>query len=112
MSTPITVILTPAQVAERWQVNERTVRRMCASGRLPGLRLSGKLLRLRLSDVEEFENQRGRSSALAEASPSSGQDQTGSEILTRARLRALRRQFTLETRPKGTTVDAIWSARS
>lgn len=47
--------LTPRQVAERWQCSERKVRYMVEHGVLPAFNLDGKLLRLRLADVEEFE---------------------------------------------------------
>jgi excisionase family DNA binding protein len=51
----VTNVLTPAQVANRWQVSERHVRNMVARGELPGVRLGGKLLRIRLADVEAIE---------------------------------------------------------
>jgi excisionase family DNA binding protein len=58
--------LTPRQVAERWQCSERKVRYMVESGALPGFNLDGKLLRLRLEDVEAFECRTGGSRDLME----------------------------------------------
>jgi excisionase family DNA binding protein len=42
---PDGVLLTVHQVAENWQVSERTVRRMIADGRLPIIRL-GRAVRI------------------------------------------------------------------
>jgi excisionase family DNA binding protein len=42
-------------VSERWQVDERTVRRLVARGELPAVRFGPKTLRVRCSDVLAFE---------------------------------------------------------
>lgn len=63
--------LTPAEVAERWQCSERKVYYMIQRGALPAFNLDGKLLRLRLKDVEEFEC-RGGSQDLEASSASPG----------------------------------------
>ena len=47
-------LLTISQVADRWQVSERTVRRWIADGLLPAVRF-GRLVRLRDADVRAFE---------------------------------------------------------
>lgn len=57
----MTRALTPAQVAEMWQCSESHIRKMIARGELPAFRLAGKLLRIRLDDVEAFECQNGGS---------------------------------------------------
>ena len=54
-------LLTPAQVAERLQVTERTVYEWLRDGRLVGLKL-GRLWRIRSEDLEAFlERSRTRS---------------------------------------------------
>lgn len=47
--------LTPADLAERWQISPRTIRGMLADGELPAMRIGGKLWRIRLDDVEAYE---------------------------------------------------------
>jgi excisionase family DNA binding protein len=51
MTRPLTV----EQVAERWQVHPRTVRTLIADGHLRHWRLGGKLIRISLEAVEEYE---------------------------------------------------------
>ena len=97
--------LTPRQVAERWQCSERKVRYMVERGVLPAFNLDGKLLRLRLADVEEFEC-RGGSQDLTENVASPGMDQTVSgdvidlEQATRKRRPASPRLDTLSLRDR------------
>ena len=64
-------VFTPATLAERWACSERKVRLMIDSGALPAFRLDGKLLRIRMADVEAFECQSGGSqdSVVNSASP-------------------------------------------
>lgn len=63
--------LTPRDLAARWQCSERHVRNLIASGELPAFRLGGKLLRIRMEDVEAFERQSaGDSSYRHDAEPS------------------------------------------
>lgn len=50
----MTAHLTVPQVAERWRCSPRYIWSLTASGALPTLRL-GRLVRLRLSDVEAYE---------------------------------------------------------
>ena len=96
--------LTPRQVAERWQCSERKVRYMVERGVLPAFNLDGKLLRLRLADVEEFEC--GGSPGLRENVASPGMDQTVSgdvidlEQATRKRRPASPRLDTLSLRDR------------
>lgn len=68
--------MTPRQVAERWQCSERKVRYMVERGVLPAFNLDGKLLRLRLADVEEFECRTGGSQDSKENAASHGSMQT------------------------------------
>ena len=51
------LVMTPEQVAIRWQCSPSHVRREIAAARLPAFRLGGKLLRIKLSDVEAYECQ-------------------------------------------------------
>ncbi len=46
-------LLTPAQVAERLQITERTVYEWIRGGRLPALKL-GRLWRIRQDELEAF----------------------------------------------------------
>ena len=45
--------LTIGQVAEQWQVGQRTVRRWIAEGNLPAYRVGG-LVRVRRGDLDNF----------------------------------------------------------
>lgn len=47
-------LLTPKQVAALLQLHPVTVRRFINEGRLPAVRLGGKWLRIRQSDVRSF----------------------------------------------------------
>lgn len=97
--------LTPMQVADRWQCSERKIYYMVASGALPAFNLAGKLLRLRLEDVEEFERC-GGSRGLTEnaASPGTTQEASGDVIdleqATRKRRPASPRLDTLSLRDR------------
>lgn len=51
-------LLTVAEVAERWGVEEKFVRGRVASGELAVVQLSRRCVRVRLGDVEEFEEAR------------------------------------------------------
>lgn len=48
-------IMTPEDVAERWQCSAQQVRKLLGAGALSGFRLGGKLWRVRIEDVEAFE---------------------------------------------------------
>lgn len=63
------LVMTPEQVAARWECSPSTVRREVATGRLPAFRLGGKLLRIKLSDVEQYECQNSSSNDFAEDGP-------------------------------------------
>ena len=52
--------LLPKDVAKRWGCSDRTVRNMIRDGRLPGIRIGEKLLRVRLKDVEDYEREHGK----------------------------------------------------
>lgn len=64
-------VLLPKDVAQRWGCSDRTVRNMVNDGRLPGLRIGGKLLRIRVEDVEEYERdaERGEVPAAPSSDP-------------------------------------------
>ena len=94
--------LTPRMVAERWGCSEQHVRNLVRDDKLPFFRAGGKLLRFRLSDVEQYERSQsengGSHSSGESAAPSSGETANGDrahhELLTRARLDNLRKRFT------------------
>lgn len=91
--------MTPRQVAERWQCSERKVYAMVASGALPGFNLDGKLLRLRLEDVEAFEC--GGSPGLKANAALPGTDQTVSgDVIDLA-------QATRKRRPASPRLDTL-----
>lgn len=71
-------VFTPSKLAERWECSERHVRNLISSGELPSFRLGGKLLRIRIEDVERFECQSGASPDYAENSASLGTTATES----------------------------------
>jgi excisionase family DNA binding protein len=54
----MTGYLTVTEVAERFGVSMRSVQRWIERSELPAVRLPGGLLRVRLADVEAFEDQR------------------------------------------------------
>lgn len=47
--------MTIQQVADRWRVSTAAVRRLIADGSLRAFRISTKIIRLRISDVEAYE---------------------------------------------------------
>lgn len=65
-------IFTPATLAQRWMCSERHVRNLVTSGELPSFRVGGKLLRIKLEDVERYECQSGESQGSEENSASLG----------------------------------------
>lgn len=73
--------LTAAEVAERWQVSERSVRNYCALGRVPGAILQGKTW---IIPVDASKPQRQRRNSLSRKVP------TVLEVLRREREAALR----------------------
>ncbi|WP_395774236.1 helix-turn-helix domain-containing protein [Agrobacterium pusense] len=54
-------VLTPARLADRWRCSERHVRNMLAKGELPFFKLGGKLIRIKVEDVENYEAKGGSS---------------------------------------------------
>ncbi len=59
MTSQTPVLLTPDQVAIRLGVKRRHVYQMCADGRLPGHKISARMLRVVESDLNELiENSR------------------------------------------------------
>ena len=86
---------TPAMLAERWACSERHVRNMIDRGDIPSFRLGGKLLRILVKDIEEYECRNGASHGFEESSPSPSTERaadidTHLQPMTRAKLSALR----------------------
>lgn len=73
-------VFTPATLAKRWDCSERHVRNLISAGKLVCFRLGGKLVRIRLSDVENFECQTGELPASKANSASHGMNQDQTEI--------------------------------
>jgi excisionase family DNA binding protein len=61
-------VYSPRTLSERWECSEHHVRNLISKGLLPAFRLGGKLLRIRVADVVEFEN-RHESEPLEEVVP-------------------------------------------
>lgn len=53
MSTTTTEYLSLQEVADRWGVSSKTVRRRIAEGKLPAYR-SGRILRVRAADADQM----------------------------------------------------------
>lgn len=68
--------LTPIMLAERWQCSERHIRNQIAAGRLRAFRVGGKLLRISMDAVEEFECQSIACASTEESSPVTWIDET------------------------------------
>lgn len=88
-------VLSPRTLAVRWGVSERHVRNMIARGEIPSFRPGGKLLRIRLTDVEAYECPNGKSNDIEGSSPLSSTEAENvsdirSELMTRAKLSGLR----------------------
>ncbi|MSU37333.1 MAG: DNA-binding protein [Pedosphaera sp.] len=50
-----TSYLSPAQLHQRWQMHQESIRRMIRQGRLPAVRIGRRGLRVALCDVEAYE---------------------------------------------------------
>lgn len=48
-------VLRPNEVAERWCCSSKVVYRLIQEGKLPAYRFGGRLLRLKIEDVEAYE---------------------------------------------------------
>ena len=82
-STVPRAVFRPADVAERWECSEKSVRNMIKDGRLKAFKIGGTLLRITLDAVEEFERCTG-SSFTEGNGPSHGR--TGRDVATDIRL--------------------------
>jgi excisionase family DNA binding protein len=69
----MSVTFTPTEVANRWKVSERHIRRMIRDGQLKAFRLGGKLLRITEAAVEELECRGVASSSTGECGASTGE---------------------------------------
>jgi excisionase family DNA binding protein len=87
--------LSVSDAADRLGVSARTVRRLCSSGQLHCFRTPGGQLRLRVADVEAYQ-QGSVSPAAPAASVSSGIVQNKRETLDTLRLELQERQFKRE----------------
>ncbi|TRD03833.1 helix-turn-helix domain-containing protein [Mesorhizobium sp. WSM4303] len=81
MSALIPNVFTPAMLAQRWECSEGHVRNMIAAGTLPAFRLGGKLLRIRASDVEDYECRSGGSQGSTENTASPGTRETSADVI-------------------------------
>ena len=64
--------LTPKDVAQMWQVSDRTVQKLCETGELRAFRV-GRMFRIRPEDVETFECSTSPSDGLRDGSSSHGE---------------------------------------
>jgi hypothetical protein len=64
---------------------------MIAAGKLPSFRLGGKLLRIRASDVENFECQTGGSPDLTENTASHGTREKSADVIDLGQMTRKRR---------------------
>jgi excisionase family DNA binding protein len=55
--------LTPAEVADRWRCDSRTVRRRVAAGELRGVRLGPGIVRVSAAEVERYERRAAEEAA-------------------------------------------------
>lgn len=46
-------LLTPEEVAEQFKVNRVTIRRWCAAGKIPAIKI-GKIYRIKKQDIEDL----------------------------------------------------------
>ncbi|RWO22861.1 MAG: DNA-binding protein [Mesorhizobium sp.] len=74
-------VYTPAMLADRWECSESHVRNLIASGRLPSFRLGGKLLRIRASDVEDYECRSGELQDSKGNTASHGTRETSADVI-------------------------------
>lgn len=65
----MSLFLTPREVAERWHCTARHVRRLCASGDLPGMRIGLDAWRIAKSAVEAYEAGHTTSAEPAQPTP-------------------------------------------
>ncbi len=90
-------LFTPATLAVRWACSEKHVRNLIREGKLGGFRLGGKLLRIKISDVERFECQNGELPDYEASMPSRSNEMANATAtrlapMTRAKLTSLRLQ--------------------
>lgn len=82
MGRPLPNVFTPSTLAEYWQCSERHVRNLINRGELRHVRLGGKLLRIRSSDVEDFECRNGGSLDCEVNSASHGMRETSGDVIS------------------------------
>lgn len=79
--TALPNVFTPSSLAEYWQCSERHVRNLINRGELRHVRLGGKLLRIRKSDVEDFECRNGGLLDCEENSASHGTKEMSGDVI-------------------------------
>jgi excisionase family DNA binding protein len=87
----MTRVYTPAMLAERWACSESHVRNLIAAGNLPSFRLGGKLLRIRASDVEEYECRAGGSQGFETNTASPGTREISADVIDLGQMTRKRR---------------------
>lgn len=88
-------VFTTAMLAERWACSERHIRNMIDRGEIKAWRIGGRLIRIPIAYVEEYECHLGESPSSEDSSPSPSTkeenvDDTRSQLLMRAKLNVLR----------------------
>lgn len=70
----MSAFMSPRQVAERWGCSARQVRRLCADGYLPAMRLGIDAWRISVTAVEAYESARTPSAVPAPSAPPKEQE--------------------------------------
>ena len=76
-------VYTPETLAERWQCHHSTIRKMISRGELPAFRVGSSLLRIRVADVESFEQCQSTDLDNPEASGQQSQEPEHAESILR-----------------------------
>lgn len=79
MARPLTI----PDVAERWQISEKSVRKFINENRLRHFRLGGRLIRIPVEAVEEYECRNMSLADTGESSASSGTTTAGGDTALR-----------------------------
>ena len=115
----MTCTLRPSDVAERWQCSDRHVFALVRQGRLRAFRLGGKLIRIPLEAVEEFECSQslGPSSTGALTTRRGGKTasvrrqalRTKDRSVAEQALKSFALQYEIANRPDNITVEYVWT---
>ncbi len=85
-------VFTPETLAVRWECSPSHIRKMIGRGDLPAFRLGGRLLRVRVRDVEDFERCGDSVDTGTNGQPSPERDQAESVVRLARIERMLREQ--------------------